>query len=89
MIDIKEINDEIKKLENDDLNYANLQKLSWLYIVRDHSGGTIRGVGGNEFLDTCEGCERDKFFDIMSEHFDAMKILHPKEYRAVLERLSR
>jgi hypothetical protein len=89
LIDIKEINDEIKKLENEELNYVNLQKLSWLYIVRDHSGGAIRGVGGNEFLDTCEGCERDKFFDIMSEHFEAMKILHPKEYRAVLERLSR
>lgn len=57
--------------------------------VRDHSGGAIRGVGGNEFLDTCEGCEREKFFDVMSEHFEAMKILHPKEYRAVLERLSR
>ena len=54
-----------------------------------NNGGAIRGVGGNEFLDSCEGCERDKFFDIMSEHFEAMKILHPKEYRAVLERLSR
>ena len=54
-----------------------------------NNGGSIRGVGGNEFLDSCEGCERDKFFDIMSEHFEAMKILHPKEYRAVLERLSR
>lgn len=89
MINIKEIENEIKKLENEELNYTNLQKLAWLYTVRNNLGSKIKGVGGNEFLDSCEGCEKDKFFDIMSEHFDAMKILHPKEYRAVIERLNR
>lgn len=89
MINIDEIESEIKKLENGDLNYPNIQKLSWLYTVRDHIDGTIRDVGGNEFLDSCNGCDKNKFFDVMSEHFDTIKILHPKEYNAVIERLSR
>lgn len=89
MINIDEIESEIKKLENGDLNYPNIQKLSWLYTVRDHIDDTIRDVGGNEFLDSCNGCDKNKFFDVMSEHFDAIKILHPKEYNAVIERLSR
>jgi hypothetical protein len=89
LISIKEIEREIKKLENADLTYSNLQKLSWLYTVRDHLGSNIKGVGGNEFLDVCNGCDREKFFDVMSEHFDAIKVLHPKEYQAVLDRLSR
>lgn len=57
--------------------------------VRDHIDGTIRDVGGNEFLDSCNGCDKNKFFDVMSEHFDTIKKLHPKEYNAVIERLSR
>ena len=89
MIDIKEIETEIKRIENEELNYQNLQKLSWLYIVRDHIGNKISGVNGNEFLNACDGCDKDKFFDVMSEHMDAIRVLHPKEYRALIDKLSR
>lgn len=36
MIDIKEIEEEIKCLEEGETSYGNIQKLSWLYTVREH-----------------------------------------------------
>ena len=36
MIDLKEIEEEIRCLEDGETSYANIQKLSWLYTVRDH-----------------------------------------------------
>ena len=36
MIDINEINEEIKKLENSETCYKVCEKLAMLYTVRDH-----------------------------------------------------
>lgn len=36
MIDLNEIEEEIKALENGETSYENIQKLSWLYTVREH-----------------------------------------------------
>ena len=36
MIDIKEVEKEIEKLENKDTSYSICEKLAILYIVRDH-----------------------------------------------------
>lgn len=35
-MDIHEIREEIKKLEECDATWSNVEKLSWLYIVNDH-----------------------------------------------------
>lgn len=35
MIDLNEIEDEIRRLEHSDTNYSNCEKLSILYTVRD------------------------------------------------------
>ena len=36
MLNIKEIEEEIKKLENSETTYRNCEKLAILYIVKDH-----------------------------------------------------
>ena len=36
MLDICQIEEEIKILENGETSYANIEKLAWLYTVRDH-----------------------------------------------------
>lgn len=35
-MNIKEIEEEIKTLECGDTTYYNIQKLAWLYTVREH-----------------------------------------------------
>lgn len=39
MLDIHEIEDEIKKIENGDTTFANCEKLAILYTVREHMKG--------------------------------------------------
>ena len=36
MINLKEIDEEIKALEQGETTYENIQKLAWLYTVREH-----------------------------------------------------
>lgn len=36
MLDLKQIEEEIRFLERCETTYDNIQKLSWLYTVRDH-----------------------------------------------------
>ena len=36
MIDLDIVNDEIMALEERETSYAVIQKLAWLYTVRDH-----------------------------------------------------
>ena len=45
MIDIEEINETIKELENSDTNWKNCEKLSILYNIRDKIGN---GQGNNQ-----------------------------------------
>ena len=44
MLDLKEINEEIAKLEAGKTCYPNCERLAWLYIVRDHLKGTGRSA---------------------------------------------
>jgi len=36
MLDYDIILDEIEEIENRETSYATIQKLAWLYIVKDH-----------------------------------------------------
>ena len=102
-MNIEEIENEIESLENDATNWSNIQRLSWLYVVRDHIGGeraegethasvqrtmvhTMPEYGG-EFGEAVSGVDIDGLMPILSEHMDVIKLLHPKEYQAVLDRI--
>lgn len=36
MLDYELILDEIEEMENSETSYETIQKLAWLYIVKDH-----------------------------------------------------
>ncbi len=39
------------------------------------------------FLTACEGVEIDDILDILDEHMEAINVLYPKEYEAILRKL--
>ena len=91
-MDIGEIRAEIEKLERGDTNWANIERLSWLYAVHDHMGGeipvdSVPEIAG-EFGQVVSGKNIDSVMQILAEHMSVIKILHPKEYQAVLDRIA-
>ena len=97
-MDIREIEEEIVKLEEADTSWQNIQKLSWLYTVHDHMAGDSAGIvhvlEGNmpeyagEFGQAVSGKDISGLMNILSEHMSVIKVLHPKEYQAVLDRIA-
>ena len=85
-------------MENGETNWANIQKLSWLYTVRDHMTNDdlaaipvtrdAMPVYSGEFGQAVSGKNIDGLMNILSEHMSVIKVLHPKEYQAVLDRIA-
>ena len=93
MINIDEINSEIAKLESESTTYGSIQKLSWLYTVRDHlTVPVVKGdeipKGDSEYYCACSGKSIDEVMAIMNELMDALSVLQPRLYNAVLMKLS-
>ena len=88
MISLDEINDEIAKLESQPASYATIEKLSWLYTVKDHlsPGGGIPS-GKSEYMCACKKKSVPEVMDVMDELMDALVIIQPKLYYAVMDKL--
>lgn len=103
-MNIEEIKNEISKLEQDETNWTNIQRLSWLYIVYDHLTDhpqvalpalyEVKNVADvmpnydGEFGKAVSGVDIEKLMNILSEHMDVVKVLYPKEYQAVIDRIT-
>ena len=92
MINLDEISSEIAKLESQPASYGTIQKLSWLYTVRDHLTPAPKGneipKGDSEFCCACAGKSINQVMEIMDELMDALMIIQPRLYDAVLVKLS-
>lgn len=96
-MDIREINEEIRRLENGNTTYSAVEKLALLYVVRDHLDGqeekrtmpeySYKEPPRTEFMEAVNGAPIDKVFDILDEHFDAIRMLYPKEHAVVIRRI--
>lgn len=97
-MDIAEVKTEIARLEKSDTNWQNIERLSWLYAVYDHLAGDtapqiLRIEQENmpqyagEFGQTVSGKNIDGVMNVLQEHMAVIKVLHPKEYQAVLEKI--
>ena len=42
----------------------------------------------SEFLEACDGVPVERILDVLNEHMDAILVLYPKEYKAIIKRLS-
>lgn len=88
MIDYNEIDAEIERLENSETTYGNCERLSILYNVRNNAAVKSRAIQ-SEFLNTVESMPIDTVLKVLDEHFECIRIIYPKEYQSVLERLRR
>lgn len=93
MIDLETIEREIDELEaRGSTTYALCERLSWLYVVRDHllppKQDTITNpIGGSDFLDAASGVPYSQLMKVIDEHMEAVKVVYPKEYESVLARI--
>lgn len=100
MLDINIIDNEILELEKRDTTYAVVERLAWLYIVRDHTKAamtpvaqveeepmTTRSVEGTEFLEVSSGVDYAELMNILSDHMEAIRVVCPKEYESVMDKI--
>lgn len=98
MVSLDVIEQEIMDLERRDTSYAVVERLCWLYTVRDHLRAKQQEVpaapdertlrtGGSEFLDAASGCAADDVMCVIGEHMEAIRAVAPREYDAVVSKL--
>lgn len=95
MIDVREIQDEIERLEKCETSYASCERLAILYSVLDHNGNEPNAarqpvrysVASSEFEAAASAISWESFMDIMNEHMQAVKAVFPREYAAVIRKL--
>ena len=96
MVNLQEIEREILDLEKKDTTYAVCERLAWLYIVRDHIKAEMveekkraGHTGDSAFLKACEGVEIGALLKVIDQHMEAVQVIYPKEYSAVVEKIER
>ena len=94
MVDIETIEREINELEaRGDTTYSLCERLAWLYIVRDHllpereDAGETQNLSGSEFLEVASGVSYPMLMRILDEHMEALRLVQPKEYEAVIAKV--
>ena len=100
MINLDEVNGEIAKLEAQPATYVTIERLAWLYIVRDHitlstareivsetNTGVIPEAGTSDFLMACAGKPIASIMQIMDELMDTTQVLQPRIYNSVLKKV--
>ena len=97
MIDLETIEREISELEARQPSYKLCERLSWLYIVRDHLYEKIyppegkaalkSDLSGSEFLNAANGKPYEDVMQVINEHMETIKMLYPKTYDGVVQRL--
>lgn len=84
------IEQEIAELEGQKLDYATAQKLSWLYIVRDHMSAQAVSVTisrESAFMQAVDGKDSDKVWHLLDELMAALQALKPNLYESTLRKL--
>lgn len=94
MISLDEVEREIRELEaRGDTTYSLCERLAWLYIVRDHILPTredtrlTQQLPGSEFMEAASGVSYPALMRILDDHMEAVRIVQPREYRAVMDRI--
>ena len=93
MISLETIEREINELENrHDTTYNVCERLSWLYIVRDHirpteDGRTTQTLSGSEFLELASGVSYPALMEVLNEHVQTLAVVQPRAYEALMRRI--
>lgn len=103
MIDLDIINGTIAEWESKDLTFFTVERLAWLYIVRDHIlmnkstdqpdadkvvyMPSVAISSGSEFMNAAEQADVNHLWKTMDELMDALKIMNPRLYDSTLRML--
>lgn len=94
MVDLETIEREINDLEaRGDTTYSLCERLSWLYVVRDHlmpvnrSTMATQHLSGSEFLEACSDVPYPMLMKILNEHMEAIKVVYEREYDNVMAKI--
>ena len=93
MLSLETIEREIDELEHREASYRVCERLAWLYTVRDHlmpkrsPDGITDNLSGSEFLELSSGVSYNELMGILNEHLQALSILQPKVYEALLSKI--
>ena len=99
MISMEQIDGEIDVLENEKPTHIIMEKLANLYIVRDHMTihpETTLNVdvvplfkNKSEFMEVCSSKNIAAVLEALDEHMEAIKLLYPKEYESLIEKIKK
>ena len=92
MISLDTIEREINELEaRGETTYSLCERLSWLYIVRDHlrpeKEGRTQILTGSEFLEATSGVSYPQLMRVLDEHMAAIKVVYPRVYEDLMAKI--
>lgn len=98
MVSLNEIEKEILELEKKDTSWAVVERLSWLYVVRDHmrpstaheaapEEAVTDKMTGSDFLEAASGVSYTSLMEVLNEHMEAIRVVCPKEYDSVVSKI--
>ena len=96
MINLDMINGEITELEAKTPTYATVERLAWLYIVRDHSTigaaperaeNVIFYDGESDFAKAVNGRKTADIMRVLDELMSTLMAMQPRLYNMVMDML--
>lgn len=93
MISLETIEREIDELESRETSYKVCERLSWLYVVRDHLMPKKRDselttyLSGSEFLELASGVSYPALMQIINEHMQALSVVQPRLYESIMGKI--
>lgn len=96
MINLETIERTIDELENTrDTSYRLCERLSWLYICRDHlkpakepsviATATVPNMEGSEFLRAASGKRVEDVMNVVDEHLETIRVMFPTTYDNIIQ----
>ena len=101
MVDLDIINGTIAEWEQKDLTFLVVERLAWLYIVRDNALMRVKEdtgeepvmmpavaiSSGSEFMEACSKADPVKMWAVLDDLMDAVKQLQPRLYNVTIDNL--
>lgn len=101
MVDLDIINGTIAEWEAKDLTFMVVERLAWLYIVRDNALMQTKDrtgeepvilpavaiSSGSEFMEACSDADPVKMWAVLDEMMETLKMLNPRMYQATIDKI--
>lgn len=100
MVDLDIINGTIAEWEAKELTFVVVERLAWLYVVRDHILMNIKTEepepvimpavaisSGSEFMETCSKADPINMWATLDDLMNTIQLLQPKLYQATIDKI--